>query len=321
MSISYIMILIIIILVILVIIIISSISYSGVEEDENVLKTKKFPLTMKLSEMKNIRPEIKHNCNTLKISQMSYNYGYSIIGHFNESCFSIYKNGERIYSRIVNGDYNIVFSSNYNILTPLIKLSKYKNIVIPLENNFDYVIAFDKAENIEIKNYIVNQNISFNEIPINYETSYGFNEYDIHFLTSKMIAFKSNIKDINTEIEKVHLSHFNKYDEWEFNREGNFVMSIIYNLYNLDIINKNTGEIIEIRKNEKQPDINFIELNDPNIIIKNLDFIGDKKDINTEYIELINGPLNLVERFLKGKKSKKINYSMLINNKVIVFKN
>ena len=406
MKISYGMILIIIILVILIIIIISSIPYSGqIDKNEVVKNTKEFN-NNPLYEMKNIRPEIKHNCSILHINNMDGNKGYSIIGNFNESCFSIYKNNERLYSKIINGSNNIIIGSNQNILTPLIKLSKYKNILIPLENFNDYIIVFDKSENVEIKNYKVNSSISFKNISYSLDKmniNEGFNEYDIHYLTNKSFNLDSNNildknissdfpdKSMNEEsdikkldknissdfpdksmkeesdvkkldknissdfpdksmkeesdvkkldknissdfpdksmkeesdvkkLDKIYISHFNKYDEWELNKEGEYIISIVNNLYNFDIKDKRNNEVIKIRKSDNPPEIIFKRIHNPNIVIKNLDFINDKKDINTEYIELINGPVHLVERFLKGKKSRKINYSMLINNKINVFK-
>ncbi len=305
-----------IILVIFILVLISSIPYSVNNDKEEVKINTRSIGSNKPYDMISMRLEIKHNCNILNINSMNKNIGYSIVGNFNDSCISIYKNGERVHSIIANGYKNIIIGSNHNILTPLIKLSKYKNILISLENENDYVIVFDKAEEISVKNYIVNQEILFTQIPINYNIKHGFNEYDIQYLTNKYIG----IKNIENEVEKVHLSHYKKFDEWEFKGEGQYIMSIVENSYNLDIIDKSTNEITKIRKNNQSPEIFFKTLINPNILIKNLDFILDKKDINTEYIELINGPANLVERFMKGKKSKKINYTMMINNKICIYK-
>jgi hypothetical protein len=306
-----------IILVLFVIVLISSIPYSN---DENIEPEVSKQRSLDVPEGFNIiglRPEIFNNCNTFNIKDVKENIGFCIIGKFNDSCLSVYRNDERIHSMIIKDDKNIILGSNFNVFPALIKQSSFKNILIPLENDYSYTIVFDKTENISIKNYISNRNIIFNPVPIKYEINNGFNEYDIHYLANQ----KFNVKNLEYKLEKKHISNYNKFDEWEFKENGRYTIAIVKNLYNLDIIDKNTGEILKIRKGENSAELYFKELINPNIIIKNLDFVGDRKDINTEYVELINGPMNLYERFMKGKKSKKINYTMMINNKVVIFEN
>jgi hypothetical protein len=311
-NIPYQFILFLIVFVILAIIFISSVYYNNDEDttvknlSKNVIKNKS------VNQISFIKPEINNNCYILNISSSKENIGYSLSGIFTNSCISVYKNGERITNYICNGSKNIVFSCNENILTPLYRLSKNKSMTIPLEKDQSYKIVTDYIKDVKMQQYTVNLDIDFVPIPQNYPIITAYNEYDIDL----------EVKKSYENAERQYFSNYKSPSEWYFYKNGaRFVLAMVKNRGNYNIIlNSENEELIEYNTSSEPIEIIFRELENPNIKLINLDYIAVKKDINTEYIDLVTSPNYLLQKFLYGDKYKDINYSMYISNKCMIYK-
>lgn len=306
--IPYQFILVLIIAIIFVIIILTSISYN---EDDSVVKSTKQVKNKSFKNTQIIRPEIINNCYILNINNMNMNTGYSISGIYTNSCISIYKNDERITNYKCNGDKNIVLSCNENVTIPLYKLSKYKVLTIPLEEKENYKIVIDYIKDVKIQQYNVNINIDYIPMTLNYPKIDAYNEYDIDFEVRKKY---SNIK-------REHFDNYKSPSEWFFYKNGTrYVLVTVKNRGNYDIIFNDREEVIEYRTTNRDVELIYTEIENPNIKMTNLDYIAVKKDINTEYIDLVTSPNYLLQKFLYGDKYKDINYNMYISNKCIIYK-
>ena len=87
----------------------------------------------------------------------------------------------------------------------------------------------------------------------------------------------------------------------------------------LDDIN-GIEDVIKVRPSNSNPEIAIREISNPNINIKNFNYTPEYKDINTEYLDFITSPNYLMQKFLYGKKTKDINYSIPMNNKILIYK-
>jgi hypothetical protein len=307
----------------------SSIQYSN---DDNITVKSKNVKNVKDKNTTNIytiRPETLNNCYVFNITSINSNSAYSVSGKFNNSCVSVYDQfDEKVCSYICNDYKNVVLSCNENILSPVFKLTNYKTLLIPLAINQSYKVIIDHVEELKIQNYTVNFLIEHKDIPFNYDNK-GVNEYDIdRYVKSKMINNTTkNLSQDTTELERMHLSNFNREDEWVFNKEGDYVVALVRNAHNYEVkgswINEH-NELSNINiKNKKTNEPSYIELikvKNPNITMYNLEYIKVKRDINTEYLDLITGPNYLLEKFLYGKKGRDVNYSLFINNRFLIYK-
>jgi hypothetical protein len=292
-----------IILIIVICIVISSINY----KDNSVVNTVK-EATMKAFNLGNIKTEIVNNCHTLDIKTTSYKTAYLFEGNFSNSCLSIYKNNERIHSRIITGDKSFIITSNLVLTTQLFKLSKYKSELLPIENDNRYTIVVNNVNDMNVKANTINYEIENKPIDYNYTKNIGINEYDI----------VNEIKQTYPSIERAMLRNIEKENKWVLKDTGKYLVVIIENLFNLDInINDDNYRQYKISSN---PSYKLIEINDPNIIAYNLDFKSRIKGVNKEYIDFITSPNNLMSRFLYGKEPKVIDYISQINDKILVFK-
>jgi len=307
--IPYQFILVLIIVIIFIIIILTSVSYNN--EDETIVKSIKNFKSKGMNNTQIIRPEIINNCYILNINDMNMNTGYSISGIYTNSCISVYKNGERITNYKCDGYKNIVLSCNENITTPLYKLSKYKVLSIPLKEKENYKIVIDYIKDIKVQQYNVNINIDYTPIPLNYPKIDAYNEYDID------LEVRKNYSNIKRE----PFDNYKSPSEWFFYKNGaRYVLVTVKNKGNYDIILNDKEEVTEYRTTNRDVELIYTEIENPNIKMINLDYIAVKKDINTEYIDLVTSPNYLLRKFLYGDKYKDINYSMYISNKCIIYK-
>jgi len=293
-----------IVFVILICIVISSIDYSG--ENSKMYKAKDVkPKEINLSSLKT---EIINNCHILSVKNITNDTAYLIEGKFSNSCISLYKNNERIHSRMANGEKSFVFSSNLNLTSQVFKGAKYKSELLPLENNSDYIISVNNVNDIVVKNYTVNYKIDSNPINYTYEKGVGLNEYDI----------VQEIKEKYPELERFTFRNVEKENKWVFKNSGSFILIVLKNLYNIDMTINGLNHTI--RKSDEISGYEIIPIQDPDIVAFNLDFKTHIKGINKEYIEFITSPSHLMSRFLYGTKVKEIDYISQINDKLLVFK-
>jgi hypothetical protein len=263
---------------------------------------------IKAFNISNLKTEVINNCHTLSIKNVQSNTAYLIEGNFTNSCLSLYKNNERIHSRIINGEKSFVLSSNLNLTSQVFKSSKLKSELLPIENDTDYILSVNNVNNINVKNYTVNYNIDTNPINYTYEKSVGVSEYDI----------VQDIKSTYTELERFTFKNIEKENKWVFKSEGSFILVALKSLYNLDLtIN---GEQQAIRKTTEIPSYEIIPVQNPDIVAFNLDYKSRIKGINQEYIDFITSPNHLMSKFLYGSKTKDIDYVSQINDKLIIFK-
>ena len=300
-----------IVCVALIIILISSIYYTDEDDTVNIKKSKSLK-NLNISNLQIIRPEIVNNCYILNINELNKNIGYSISGIFTNSCISIYKNNERITNYKANGERNIVLACNENVLSSLYKINKYKTITIPLQEGENYKVVIDYIKNVKVQQYTVNIDINYTPLEIKYPKISAYNEYDIDLETRKTY----------NNIERQHFDNYKSPSEWFFYKNGaRYLFVTVKNSGNYNIIDNNESEeTYEYRDGREVAELEYKEIDNPNIKMVNLDYVAVKKDINTEYIDLVTSPNYLLQKFLYGDKYKDINYNMYISNKCIVYK-
>lgn len=307
-QISYIIVFTIFIIVILTIIVISSIFYDS--EDESVKVTKSFklePYSLNL-----IKPAIEYNSYTFTTPVIDNNISYILNGEFNKSCLSLYVNNEYNYSQIYDGPLSIILLSNLNLTTSSFKNSKFKTVILPLDNGKEYKVVVNRVNDLEILNYKVNYNIVDKFINYDKKESLGFNEYDLETYAMK------NIQQIEKRVyPKLH----SKYNEFILNEQGKFAIVYVenYGNYSIKFLNSNFDDIIS-KHNLNSVSIKTKYVDNLNILITNQDYQENVKDINTEYIDFITGPNYLLNNFLYGKRKKNINYNNVISDHIIIYK-
>lgn len=315
-NVSFLTISIVIIVIIIFIIIISSLSYDDKYTTVEEVKSKSLTGIFATDYSKTtIKPSQKFRSCYFDTILINKNITYILNGNFYQTCVSLYDitddKEERIFSRVFDGSYSILFGSNLNIISPLIKGNKNKSSLIPLKLDKKYRIVFNNSNDINIQKYLVNYDISYKEIVYDYPKSLGLNEYDLE------LHFRQNIINENiyeSDIERLQPKNPNSHNIWEINSIGKHAVVLVKNLYNIKI----NDEVYT--KNNKLPEIEIKYLDDIDFKIFNLDYIENKKDINTEYIDFITSPKYLVDKFLYGSDSKKINYSYFIGDKVLIYK-
>jgi hypothetical protein len=111
------------------------------------------------------------------------------------------------------------------------------------------------------------------------------------------------------------------FNEWSFEGEGKYLITNVENIYNYNIkfINSDIEQIQSISTKEN-PNIKYTIVENPKMLITNIDYIKENKNINTEYIDFITSPNNLIDIYMNGKKHKKVNYTYSINNKILIYK-
>jgi len=306
-TISYPILILFIIFVLIIIVVISSLSYDNDDKD-----TIKKDVSKSQTQFNLIRTNIINNCHVFNIDKIDKFNAYSIVGKFHNSNISVYKNDTLVKSIICNDYTNIILSSNVNIIKPILELNNYKSTIIPLEIEQSYTIAIDYVQELNIQNYKVNYDVIFNSTKNIMNKIEGFNEYDIDKYVKSIYR--------EEELERINLNNLNKYDLWGFNGQGDYILAIIKNNHNYNVTDSNNSIDLQITKNDSIPEIEILNLINPNITVENLDYISVKKDINTEYLKFISGPNYLLQRFLYGKASEEINYTIHINNKVLLYK-
>jgi len=333
-SIPYYYIIILAILIIIILIVISSIS-CNTKEDVEVIKTKNLDIKNNKIFTSILKNSIKNNCYILDITNVNKNSGYSIAGNFIDSHITFYDSEEKIYySKKINGYFNLTLTSNKSILPSLYKLSKYKNMTIPLIEGEKYRIVIDKFEDVKSIKIEANYDIIFSEFstPVSINTTesrnlIGFTEYDLNLYSIKYIEnmnFGTKLlksKSIEKEISRMYPINTTSFNEWSFEGEGKYLITNVENIYNYNIkfINSDIEQIQSISTKEN-PNIKYTIVENPKMLITNIDYIKENKNINTEYIDFITSPNNLIDIYMNGKKHKKVNYTYSINNKILIYK-
>jgi hypothetical protein len=317
-SVSFLTIFIVIIIVIIFIVVISSLSYNS---EDNDISTKTLNENKELKPVSDImkifiKPAQKYRSNYFDTTVINKNVTYMLKGNFSQACVSIYditdEKEDRIYSKIFNGKYNILLGSNLNIISPIIKENKNKSTLCPLELNKKYRIVFNNSSEMNIVKYLVNYDISYKEIIYEYPESIGLNEYDLELYFRKNGISNLNLKE--SDITRLYPKNSDKYNTWEIVSSGKHAIVLVKNIYNYKINDESYS------KNFNSPEIEIKYVDDINFKIENLDFVEDKKDINTEYIDFITSPKFLVNKFLYGSDTKKINYTYSISSKILIYK-
>jgi hypothetical protein len=303
--ISFLTIFLFIILVILLIVVISSISYS----DSSVEKGSKVNSKIKSSKLDpmsvtSIAPNFENSYYYFTTVNITESIGYSVSGKFHNSCISIYDltQGSRLYSTIYNGGCNLVFTSNLNLTNSLFKLSKNKSYLLPLDNGHEYKIIISNVSNIAIKNLTVNYDISFKPIVYEYPQSVGLTEYDLwDYIRNNNL--QEGVRVYPKALMKENLLHVDKI--------SNYKIVLVNGLTNFEINGK-------VFVKHSEPFIEVLSLNNQKVTINNRDYTPSGKNVHTDYIDFITGPNYLLNKFLNGSEERIINYSNIVNDKIIV---
>lgn len=308
---SYITIIIFIVSVIIIIIILASIYYNGNDEDVQKM-SKSFreePISVSI-----IKPEIEYNTYVFKTLEIDSNISYIVNGNFSRSSISLYllDTNEREYTQIFDGDFSVIFTSNLSLSSPSFKLAEHKCLLIPLTMGKKYKICINKVNNLKVLAYKVNYRVSHSPFYLfDKDGTIGTGEYDIEtYVRQSMPQIKS----------RVYPKIYNHPNKWIFREDGKYIILYINNLYNFNIEGNDNINVTARYTKKGNVTYEIIEVTNPSILITNLDYQEEVKNINTEYIDFITAPNYLMNRFLNGVQKKNINYSNLISDKILIYK-
>lgn len=266
-----------------------------------------------------------------------------LAGDFDEASMTIWNNNSRVYNKILNNSYGVVFYKNKNLISqgfyniPHIYEGEnvLKNIAIDVQticsnetncfvsvNNYNKLKVYiynPKKNNKSLLSEIEDVNIEIQT----YLKNYDYSEYGVtNYLKSypKYVNIRKMIPDRNQQYWIYTMKPYNKY-------------LFVYHKskYNL-LIKHNDNEVIydpqghsqksKISDNSDINDLVILEFNpnsDSQITVQNLDEKIEEKNINSDFVDVIYAPYYAYEQFVYGKKEKIMSSKNRINFKVCLF--
>lgn len=230
---------------------------------------------------------------------------------------------ELFYTNVYSGNYGFVLSSNpYNVNASYFQLGtkldlqniKYKCIYLDQATRYKVVVNNVINSVYKVYRFTINYDIRETNSPKNISPkslSLGLSEYDLEY------KIKTNYPNSK---ERIALSRLD-YKKWEFSKSGTYLLAFLKNKYNFSIKDKNSGkEWSSNSKNYLNPEIEYEVIEDPNLIITNLDENIHPKSFNSDFVQFVNTPFTLYDHFLYGPKRKKVDVINKISNKILIYK-
>jgi len=317
----------VIIFVIVVVIILSSYGSSEktIEKPALKIKSKKEKkITFNDINVSPVHVKKESDSLTFEFSDLTHDITYIFGSEFDNSSISIYKEIDDKYTlvstNVYSGNHGFVLSSNplnvnasYFQLGTKLDLENIKYNCIYLEQNYKYKVITNNIISSIYKAYrfTINYKIkkSDNIIKKSLQHSFGLSEYD---LEHKIKFDNPNIKE-RFPLTRLCLK------QWEFKKEGTFLLSYITNRYNFVIKNKTNGNEWKSEKTSNEYNLHYEIIHNPDLLVKNLDETINSKTFNTELIGFLNTPFTLYDHFLHGPKVKKVDVLNRISNKILIF--
>lgn len=277
-----------------------------------------------------VKPYHQIDSFVFEIDSLRPEESYILGGPMQDSTVSIYSNENLIYTKVFSGNHGFVITKNNQLVNASyfqigkkFELENIKYHCIPiLENEDNLKIAVNNLTNHELKIYKCEFNYS---IFTNFFTSrknvesIGLSEYDL----DKLIRSKYNVKE---KAVLIRIKSKTERTNWTFSGKGKFLLVYVKGLYDFKIKDSNNKLLIQENKNInnlnqiKTDSIEAIELNDPELVIENLNETIPIKSLNSDLLNLMKTPISLFNHFVKGKNRKLIDIWNQINNKIFVYK-
>lgn len=276
-------------------------------------------------------------------------------GDFDESSLTIWNDKSRVYNKILNSSYGIVFYKNKNLINQgfynlpytyegenvlkflAIDVSSYDDAFISVNNyrktkvyiynhknsgnKVSKNLGFSTETSLENSGNFVSKEIRFPEklISKEYLKNYDYSEYGITNYIKSYNKYKSARKII-PDRNKIH---------WYFNLEAYKKYLFVYHKSKYNLVVNYNKESLELNVpnvyeslNLDDKNIIMLEFNptsDSQITVQNLDEVITEKNINSDFVDAIYAPYYMYEQFVYGKKQHIISSKNRINFKVFLF--
>jgi hypothetical protein len=268
------------------------------------------------------------DCLIFSLEKLDENSLIFLAGDFDETSMTVWSSNKRVYNKILNSSYGIVFYKNKNLISQGFYNIPYiyegENV---LKNVAIDVSLYDSESFVSINNYTKTKVYIYNpkkntksllneiqDVNIKVETqfkNYDYSEYGIiNYL--KSYPEYSFIKKIIPDRNKIY---------WFYDLKAYKKYLFVYHKSKYNLIIKYNDNIIN-NSSDSSEDLVFLEFNpniDSKITIQNLDEKISEKDINSDFVDAIYSPYYAYEQFVYGKKQKVITSKNRINFKVFLF--
>ena len=274
------------------------------------------------------------DCLCFEFDDVSKNISYIFGSEFDNSSVSVYKifdssssnpESKILFTNVYSGNQGFVLSSNplnvnasYFQIASKVNLENMKYNFINLEPGYTYKVCVNNCsqQNFKAYRFTINYKIQEKAFTLkpknsrnNASLSFGLSEYDLEY------KIKNEYPDID---ERVHLEKIG-IKKWRFKKNGKYVIAYLKNKYNFILENKNNGEEWSSKKTDSPYELEYQIVEDPDILITNLDENLDHKTFNDDILEFIKTPFTMYNHFLNGPKKKKVDVINKISNKILVF--
>jgi len=330
---------IVIIFILVIVIVLSSLGSSekNVEKAMPKLKVKK-EKKIKFSDINITAVPITKESDSLcfEFTDLTHDITYIFGSEFDNSSISIYKKNslsqdsdfELIQTNVYSGNQGFVISSNplnvnasYFQLGTKLDLENIKYNCIYLDSNQDqsvYKVVVNNVTNSLYKVYRFTINYPIQKSIINttknFNNKIGLSEYDLEH----KIKHDMNLAGLEVK-ERMSLSRLG-FKEWEFSGSGKYVIAYLVNKYNFTIQDKQSDKLWSSNEEkDKSPSLEYEIVQNPNLIIKNLDENINPKNFNSDIIDFVNTPFTLYNHFLHGPKKKTVDIVNRISNKILIY--
>lgn len=252
-----------------------------------------------------------------------------LAGDFDEASLTIWEDNKRVYNKILNSAYGIVFYKNKNLISQGFYNIPYiyegenvlKNIAIEASKDSFVSVNNYKKTRVYLYNPKKNTKSLLKEVEdVNIELEEKLQDYDYseYGVTNYVKSYPEyiNLRKVIPDRTQVH---------WYYNMQPYKKYLLVYykSRYNLlikhnEAIIRDSSEIID----SSGEDLVMLEFN-PNtesmITVQNLDEKLEEKNINSDFVDAIYSPYYAYEQFVYGKKQKVITAKNRINFKVFLF--
>jgi hypothetical protein len=336
----YIFIVIIFILVLVVILSSLGSSEKTIEKTSPNLKQKKAK-KIKFSDINITSVPITKESDSLcfEFNDLTHDITYIFGSEFDNSSISIYKKNsfsqgsdsnsgfELIQSNVYSGNQGFVISSN-----PLNVNSSYFHLgtKLDLENIKYNCIYLDSNQDQSVYKVVVNNVVN---------SLYKVYRFTINYPIQKSLVQSKNFNPKVFGLSEYDLEHKIKYDkplgfevqqrmtlsrlgfkEWEFSNPGKYLLVYLVNKYNFIIKDTKSGNIWNSSViKDAEGSLEYEILENPNLVIKNLDENINQKSVNSDIIDFVNTPFTLYNHFLHGPKKKAVDVINRISNKILIY--
>jgi hypothetical protein len=251
-----------------------------------------------------------------------------LAGDFDESSLTLWDSKKRVYNKILNSAYGLVFYKNKKLISqgfyniPYIYEGKnvLKNIAIDVSSyTNDAFVSVNNYSKTKVYIYNPKKNTKsllkeIEDVNIEIENSlenYDYSEFGVvNYIksSSKYSSIKKIVPDRNKIYWFYDLKAYKKYLFVYHKSKYNLLIK-----YNDTIINNSPDSPEDLVMLEFNPNI------DLQITVQNLDEKISEKDINSDFVDAIYAPYYAYEQFVYGKKQKVITAKNRINFKVCLF--